>query len=543
MDEDGKEINPHIPQFMASAPWYLNQDHPSLKHQKAWDPEKKDSGQWYERGAKTFQAAKYRKGACENCGAMTHKTRDCMERPRARGAKITGKNIAADERIQNVEGLTFAGKRDRWNGYDAKEYGRVQERYAKIEALKQEHAKERELAAKFRQEGGQEDAEGEGGQPSTSGKQVVVHVEDEAKVGEGEVTGFAKVEKRIRSAGGGASGTVRNLRIREDTAKYLLNLDVNSAYYDPKSRSMRADPNPDMPAHKKTFAGDNANLRAGDYSEWQRTMLHSKDGDAGGSGVNMMAAPSEAEKLYQEFKKKKEKLLEEKKSSVVDKYGSAAAEAGEDERKLLMGQTEAYVEYDRAGRLVKGEEEPSALSRYEENVLVNNHTSVWGSYWSQGRWGFACCHGTVRNSFCTGEAGKVAAREAAEAIQKGSVAQARELGEASGGDGSGPSGTKATPPTAPGAAAWGAEVEPEVKLDPAKLKLALATYEDGNKAQQPPDDRKRTYNSLAGGDDTVTAEEMEAWRLKRARAEDPLSRPEGGAEGDAGGSVGGYDLV
>ena len=27
--------------------------------------------------------------------------------------------------------------------------------------------------------------------------------------------------------------TVRNLRIREDTAKYLRNLDVNSAYYDP----------------------------------------------------------------------------------------------------------------------------------------------------------------------------------------------------------------------------------------------------------------------------------------------------------------------
>ncbi len=40
--------------------------------------------------------------------------------------------------------------------------------------------------------------------------------------------GFAKVEKRVRTAGGGATMTVRNLRIREDTAKYLLNLDVNS---------------------------------------------------------------------------------------------------------------------------------------------------------------------------------------------------------------------------------------------------------------------------------------------------------------------------
>ena len=49
----------------------------------------------------------------------------------------------------------------------------------------------------------------------------------------------------MRTTGGGASGTVRNLRIREDTPKYLLNLDPNSAHYDPKSRSMREDPNPD----------------------------------------------------------------------------------------------------------------------------------------------------------------------------------------------------------------------------------------------------------------------------------------------------------
>lgn len=36
--------------------------------------------------------------------------------------------------------------------------------------------------------------------------------------------------------------TVRNLRIREDTAKYLRNLDLSSAYYDPKTRAMRDNP-------------------------------------------------------------------------------------------------------------------------------------------------------------------------------------------------------------------------------------------------------------------------------------------------------------
>jgi pre-mRNA-processing factor SLU7 len=45
----------------------------------------------------------------------------------------------------------------------------------------------------------------------------------------------------------------RNLRIREDTAKYLLNLDVNSAYYDPKTRSMREDPLPDADPNDKFY--------------------------------------------------------------------------------------------------------------------------------------------------------------------------------------------------------------------------------------------------------------------------------------------------
>lgn len=31
VDEDGKEINPHIPQYMSSAPWYLNAERPQCQ--------------------------------------------------------------------------------------------------------------------------------------------------------------------------------------------------------------------------------------------------------------------------------------------------------------------------------------------------------------------------------------------------------------------------------------------------------------------------------------------------------------------------------
>jgi pre-mRNA-processing factor SLU7 len=45
----------------------------------------------------------------------------------------------------------------------------------------------------------------------------------------------------------------KELRIREDTAKYLLNLDPNSAAYSGKSRTMNDNPNPDLPGFKATF--------------------------------------------------------------------------------------------------------------------------------------------------------------------------------------------------------------------------------------------------------------------------------------------------
>jgi len=48
---------------------------------------------------------------------------------------------------------------------------------------------------------------------------------------------FQKPSDSLRA--GDKSPQRRNLRIREDTAKYLTNLSTLEAYYDPKSRSMR----------------------------------------------------------------------------------------------------------------------------------------------------------------------------------------------------------------------------------------------------------------------------------------------------------------
>ena len=67
-----------------------------------------------------------------SCGSITHQTKDCLERPRTKGAKWTNKNIAADDKVQDVHLATWDAKRDRWNGFDAKDYNKVVERYEQV---------------------------------------------------------------------------------------------------------------------------------------------------------------------------------------------------------------------------------------------------------------------------------------------------------------------------------------------------------------------------------------------------------------------------
>jgi len=64
-----------------------------------------------------------------------------------------------------------------------------------------------------------------------------VDTKNEDKYGDDEVKMHSSVNVDSRQ-----TVSVRNLRIREDTAKYLRNLDSNSAFYDPKTRSMRENP-------------------------------------------------------------------------------------------------------------------------------------------------------------------------------------------------------------------------------------------------------------------------------------------------------------
>lgn len=174
---------------------------------------------------------------------MTHKRKDCVERPRRRGAKFTNKNIAADERVQNVP-RDYDAKRDRWNGYDPASYKAVVDDYEAAEEARKKYREEEidaelnkgkagdlEAVKKVAHVGaGKADEDNEFGSSDDDEEE-----EKDTKDAEAADQVGQKFDVKNRM-------TVRNLRIREDTAKYLLNLDPESAFYDPKTRSMRDAP-------------------------------------------------------------------------------------------------------------------------------------------------------------------------------------------------------------------------------------------------------------------------------------------------------------
>ena len=188
--------NPHIPAFVSKVPWYLsggNAEEQSasgdLNHHKSstqFGPSESFQTVAVKRGSVGDVKTKFVAGACENCGSTSHKRKDCLERPRKVLAKYSGAKLASDD-IEPVElnRKNFEAKRDRWSNFVADDYS-------------------------VEPPGRKRFADDEAG----SSKLII-------KPGDSEAFSVAK------------------LRVREDTAKYLLDLSGDSAHYDPKSRSMR----------------------------------------------------------------------------------------------------------------------------------------------------------------------------------------------------------------------------------------------------------------------------------------------------------------
>ncbi|XP_066922401.1 pre-mRNA-splicing factor SLU7-like [Clytia hemisphaerica] len=531
VDEEGRDINPHIPQYITSVPWYVGENRPTLKHQRV-QPEKikevANINAYYKKGVKEVSATKFRKGACQNCGALTHKKKDCLERPRRVGAKFSGEDIKPDELLPGELKFDFDGKRDRWAAYDVKVHHKVLEEYARVD-----EAKRQLKAAKLEEE-------------LESGNLDIIKTinkeddEEEDKYADQVDMPGQKFDSNVRQ-------TVRNLRIREDTAKYLHNLDQNSAFYDPKTRSMRESPfnkNGDK-GKNVNYYGDNFVRASGNVKDVANAQLFAWEAYEQGSDVHLQADPTKLELLHKTYKVKKDNYKEDQKEGVLAKYGGAEhLEAPPKE--LLLAQTEEYVEYSRTGKVVKGQEKAIVSSKYEEDVYLNNHTSVWGSFWETFRWGYACCHSFIKQSYCTGEAGKVARNtdtplDRVTLFQrKGGQEEDKEENEEEGKEGE-KSGKKSLVEMhreklaeeksnkkknkKKGKDDDDEDGDKESKKE--KLRKALEAEDERNRKMDEVlklDERKRGYNSLNLNNAEPTVEEMEAYRMKRSLQDDPMAQ-------------------
>eukprot|EP00727_Mastigamoeba_balamuthi_P008035 m51a1_g3852 putative pre-mrna-splicing factor slu7 (566) ;mRNA; f:386440-388445 len=525
LDEDGKEINPHIPQYIAQAPWYFGSTKPGLKHQKSSIQHEPTArlGEWYARGQQLGDApTKFRKGACENCGSMTHTAKTCCERPRKERAKFSGRDLRPDEVVKEVK-LDWAGKRDRWNGYDPSEHARLMALHEKID-----HER-RELRRQKEEEGGAaaaDEAKASGGEG------------DEDLEGEGYNNApIQKLDPKTRT-------TVRNLRMREDTAKYLRNLDPNSAYYDPKTRSMRENPTPGVPLQDLDFAGDNFVRASGDtqkLAEAQLEAIRAEQEGAAGDVPHLLANPSAAEMMHKETKARKEKLRGSQHEKLLERYGGSEG-VEQLPKELVFAQTEAYVEYSKAGKPIKGDivrqQQQHAASKWEEDVLTGNHTAVWGSWWHEGHWGYGCCHSLVKNSYCTGAAGRAVAA-ATMAVDGESDADA--------GSPDAPQKTLVEEHAEKGAEAAAKKAEEQEEEHKEKLRKAFESEARRQREGGDSDDagdgkgRKRKYGSQKA-DSEVTPEEMEAYHALRVHRDDPMRDFVGkDDDGDDGSSAGKSD--
>jgi pre-mRNA-processing factor SLU7 len=451
-----KEKNEYIPSFISKKPFWIPEEDNTdyLEHQRLQKAANADK--WYDRGKKGQAATKFRKGACENCGAMTHKTKECLSRPRKQGARWTNQDIQADEIIQDVD-MGWDAKRDRWNGYDSREHKTVTEEFERMEALRRE-AKAAEDREKRLENGEEED--------DTADK-------------------YAEESTMTSSAS-------RNLRIREDTAKYLLNLDLDSAKYDPKTRSM-VDSGVEADQAAALVAEDNLMKQSGEAADFEKAQKYAWEAQERGdkSKQHIQANPTEGEFFRKKQKEETEAKRAAHKKALMEKYGGDQHQLPASLRDMAVTENERYVEYSASGA-IKGAPKAAAKSKYKEDVYIQNHTSVWGSWWSNFQWGYSCCHSMVKNSYCTGEEG-IKGDEEAKQMRTGGVLE-EELD------------TKKD-------IEWAKPAIPDHREE--DIQAEAASLEAAKSAV-----KKRTLDEMKSG---VSEEDLEAYKRKRTMAEDPMA--------------------
>ena len=310
VDEEGRDINPHIPQYIQNVPWYVDKSGaPSLKHQRTHASstlpggaaaEEEESGT-KRRRVVVGQADRFRKGACSNCGAMTHQKKDCTERVRKMGAKWDASLISPDivTTAPSSSAGDWASKHDSWAGYDAESHHRLLlEQHQIIESQKTAHS------------------------ASTATTTCTSETDPISSASSASPSSTTLSTSTSPAVSGDTSASVGTLRDRNDLPKYLRNLDQDSAYFDPKTRSMRANPNP---LEETNYFGDNWLKQTGEAKEFSLLQAHlalHQDPSDGRSALPVEALPTARDLAFKQFLKERETQQAAQQHSLEELYCS-----------------------------------------------------------------------------------------------------------------------------------------------------------------------------------------------------------------------------
>lgn len=240
-NQRGKQENIHIPRYIKNQPWYYKDLDGSKNEGDGDDEEKNDDYLIHHRQLKKGGALDIDNNSepkiglgikdefrminivktgpvggnnCTNCGSSDHVKRDCLERPRKLANSFKNVNRIVSIRNDSSDNSDWDARKDRWFGYTGKEYNDLLKDWErkKIDAKK----------------------------PEEQDEELLWDTDEEVELMKlglyKNVMGTLKQDDLQNSQLQRAS-----VRLREDRAAYLNDVNSDEIKYDPKSRLYKSE--------------------------------------------------------------------------------------------------------------------------------------------------------------------------------------------------------------------------------------------------------------------------------------------------------------